>query len=112
LKSLSLGKILLAGVFKWKDTQFIARTSYRPHKTEGKDKLRFVFGHITKVNDKFETRGKVDSSGKATFAGRYKCSSNCSIVASTQVNLKDPKKFLTGKTCPVPLGLGLEFSYN
>jgi hypothetical protein len=110
VKGLSLGKILLASVFRWKDTQFIARASYRSHKPD--DRLRLVFGHITKVNDKLEVRGKADSHGKATFAGRYKCNSNFSFVASTQVNLKEPKKFLTGKTLPIPLGLGVEFSYN
>jgi len=110
IKGLSLGKLILASVFRWKDTQFIARASYRPHKPD--DKLRLVLGHITKVNDKLEVRGKADSHGKATFAGRYKCNGNFSFVASTQVNLKDPSKFLTGKTVPIPLGLGLEFTYN
>jgi hypothetical protein len=108
--NLSLGKLILASVFRWRDTQFIARASYRPHKPD--DKLRFVLGHITKVNDKLELRGKVDSHGKAAFAGRQKFTNNCSFVASTQINLKEPAKYFTGKTVPIPLGLGLEFSYN
>jgi len=106
---LEFGKLVVAAIYRRAGNDYALKTSYRPYKAE---QVRVKVGVLTSLNKNTVVKAKINNNTKLTLSGKFKQSSNLSIVAGTQVNLLDPSTFFTNKTVPIPLGLSFEFAYN
>jgi len=104
-----LGKVILAGVYRYRNNNFVVKGAYRPWKKD--HEFRVKAGVVSSIDKNTTVRAKIDNSTKLTLSSKFKLNSNFTIVGATQINLLNPGNYLTKRAIPVPLGLSLEFNY-
>jgi len=104
-----LGKVILAGIYRYRNNNFVVKAAYRPWKTN--HELRVKAGVVSNIDKNTTVRAKIDNSTKLTLSSKFKLNPNFTIVGATQINLLNPGAYLTKRAIPVPLGLSLEFNY-
>jgi len=104
-----LGKLVLAGIYRYGNHNFVVKGAYRPWKTP--HQVRVKAGVVSAIDRNTTVRAKIDNSTKLTLSTKHKLNSNFTLVGATQINLLNPGAYLTNRAVPVPLGLSLEFTY-
>jgi hypothetical protein len=104
-----LGKVILAGIYRYRNHNFVVKGAYRPYKVG--HEARVKAGVVSNIDKHTTVRAKIDNSTKFTLSTKIKLNSNFTVVGATQINLLNPGNYLTKRAIPVPLGLSLEFNY-
>ena len=104
-----LGKVILAGIYRYRNHNFVVKGAYRPWKKD--HEVRVKAGVVSNIDKNTTIRAKIDNSTKLTLSTKLKLNSNFTVVGATQINLLNPGNYLTKRAIPVPLGLSLEFNY-
>lgn len=106
---IELGKILTGFIYRHGGNDYVAKVTYRPHKTEA---VKVNVGTVVNVNKNNVIRAKINNKAKLSLSSKFKQSSNLTLVAGTSIDLLNPGSFVTNRTVPIPLGLSIELNYD